>query len=401
MAERAEGFGRPELTPLWTEARRRFEQGTVTTLRLRQLTPAQQQALADLLGLPRLPGADPTVTLDHLDAALRPVGLDTRSVVEAIGGPITDRAAQRSADRADRAALWQWLESHPVVAAQPALQGWIAGVRNAGLVGGSPATTRDLLGRALAVLAALPADGQSLATFADHVCGDTHALDDGTRLSGLVLRALAALQGEPPPEYAEGRRRMWESVGVACDALSTTVLVAGLRPTDDGPLATTMRCWADAGQSVCVTLAQLRATTMMTVPTETVRVVENPSVIAAAVDRLGARCPPMACVNGWPTTAAVLLLRRLVAAGCPLAYHGDLDGEGIRIAAYIIAKTGAAPWRMSTVDYLAAVPPGGASVGRVTDAPWDPDLAPAMRTHGIAVFEERVLDRLLNDLAPA
>lgn len=52
----------------------------------------------------------------------------------------------------------------------------------------------------------------------------------------------------------------------------------------------------------------------------------------------------MVCVNGWPTTAAVQLLRRLVAAGCPLTYHGDLDGEGIRIAAYVIAKTGATPW---------------------------------------------------------
>lgn len=56
---------------------------------------------------------------------------------------------------------------------------------------------------------------------------------------------------------------------------------------------------------------------------------------------------------------------------------------------------------MSTVEHLAAVPPGGASVGRVTAAPWEPDLAPAMRAHGLAVSEERVLDLLLDDLARA
>lgn len=109
----------------------------------------------------------------------------------------------------------------------------------------------------------------------------------------------------------------------------------------------------------------------------------------------------LTCVNGWPSTAAILLLRRLRVAGCSLLDHGDLDREGIRLAAYIIAKTGATPWRMSTVDYLGAVPPGGSSAGRITDAPWDPDLAPAMGPHRLAVSEERVLDLLLDDLTRA
>ncbi|GAA1702016.1 DUF2399 domain-containing protein [Fodinicola feengrottensis] len=43
----------------------------------------------------------------------------------------------------------------------------------------------------------------------------------------------------------------------------------------------------------------------------------------------------------------------------------------------------------------------GPGVGRVTDAPWDPALADAMRELGTAVFGERVATALLDELAPA
>lgn len=41
-----------------------------------------------------------------------------------------------------------------------------------------------------------------------------------------------------------------------------------------------------------------------------------------------------------------------------LRYHGDFDGSGIRIAAYVCAKTGAVPWRMSHTDIDAGNRPG-------------------------------------------
>ena len=40
---------------------------------------------------------------------------------------------------------------------------------------------------------------------------------------------------------------------------------------------------------------------------------------------------------GWPNSAAVLLLQKLAAAGTWLYYHGDFDGEGLRIAAAVVA----------------------------------------------------------------
>jgi uncharacterized protein (TIGR02679 family) len=181
--------------------------------------------------------------------------------------------------------------------------------------------------------------------------------------------------------------------------LSTTVLVAGLRPPGDTPLATSLRAWSAAGQAAVVTLAQLRTFPVVALDAPVVFVVENPAVLAEALDRFGAACPPVVCVSGWPNTAAVTLLRQLAATGAVLRYHGDFDGDGLRIAAYVTSRTGARPWRMSTSDYLAAVTPAGPPVGRVTDAPWDPTLALALRARATAVPEERVTEVLLSDLA--
>ena len=55
---------------------------------------------------------------------------------------------------------------------------------------------------------------------------------------------------------------------------------------------------------------------------------------------------------------------------------------------------------MGTADYLASVGTGGPPVGRVSEAPWDSDLAVRMRQTGISVPEERVVGILLDDLAP-
>src|SRR3954468_24312171 len=98
-AEARRRFDRPELSPLWMEAHRRLAQGQVTRIGLRGLIPSQQRAVADLLGLQRLPGPDTTVALARLDSILAPLGLDLRTVVEAIHGPIPDLAADRLAQR--------------------------------------------------------------------------------------------------------------------------------------------------------------------------------------------------------------------------------------------------------------------------------------------------------------
>lgn len=379
------------LLPLWQAVHERLSSGKpVSTVRVGPLAEADREALADLLGLAKLPGEYVTVSMAKLAEA---VG-DVRATVTEVLGPLDDRASRRAQAAAERTALWRWLETHDVVTSQPALAEWAAQIRRSGVA------TRALLDSVLRVLRELPAGGVPLPTFADALLGDAHALDDGTRESGLILRALATVYGMDPPANAAERRALWEQAGIADDALSAVVLAAGLSLAGDDIAAVVLRACAESGHAAALTLAQLRATTFAGSPPD-VWIVENPSVLAVALGR--PECPPLVCVSGWPNSAAMLLLRGLAEAGSTLHYHGDFDGEGLRIAAHVMARTGAVPWRMSTGDYLTALSadPTGPPVGRVTDAPWDPGLAEALRTHGTAVAEERVTDSLLGDISLA
>jgi uncharacterized protein (TIGR02679 family) len=255
------------------------------------------------------------------------------------------------------------------------------------------------------VLDELPGQAEPLPVFAARVLrGQAHALDDGTSLSALVLRALATLYDTVPPQSAVERRALWTRAGVADDELSATVLVGGLRPAGDGLLARVATAGADAGQAASLTLAHVRYPgefILYKVPAPVVHVVENPSILALALRRFGTCCPPLVCTSGWPNSAAIQLLRMLADQGAALRYHGDFDGEGIRIAAYVLDKTPARPWRMTAADYRAAVArtPHGPQPGRITEAPWDLELAEAMAEHGAAVVEELVAEVLLQDLA--
>jgi uncharacterized protein (TIGR02679 family) len=389
-----------DLLPVWMAVHGRLSSGRpVSRVRVGPLDARQQGALADLLGLDRMPGPYPTVSLLRLDQALtEAVGLDIRQAVAELLGPIGDRAGDRERAQAARAELWSWLDHHPVVAAQPALARWAEEVRRSGLTGGgSVSDTRRMLGRVLAVIAELPAAGEPLPVLADRLLNDSHALDDDTRCANLVLRALAVLFDVPAPRGAQERRALWERAGVAADELSNVVLAAGLRPAGAGIASEVLRACADAGHAAVLSLAQLRSSDLATGLPGEVWVFENPSVLAIALARFGRACPPIVITAGWPNSAAIALLNLLGAAGVRLHYHGDFDGEGLRIAAAVAARTGAVPWRMNSADYLAAGPQGP-PVGRVTDVPWDADLAAKLAQVGASLYEERIAANLLDEV---
>ncbi|MFE7712506.1 TIGR02679 family protein [Streptomyces sp. NPDC057486] len=399
---------RPELHPLWQTAHGCLSSGRpVARIRLGPLDETQREALADLLGLDRLPDPRPSIALARLEEAVTELsGRTVREVVAELIGPLGDRAGERRRQEDDRAGLWTWLAGQDTIRAQPVLADWAASCRAAGLVGGSVERTRTLLTDALKVLAELPGQAEPLPVFAARVLnGHAHSLDDGTPLSTLVLRALATLNDTAPPQSAAERRALWTRAGVADDELSSTVVVGGLRPVGDGLPARVARLCTEAGQAASLTLAHVRNPGEFTLPAalapHVVHVVENPSILALALRRFGPDCPPLVCTSGWPNSAAIQLLRLLVDRGAALRYHGDFDGEGIRIAAYVLDKTRAHPWRMTAADYQAAVVrnPHGPHPGRLTEAPWDPELAEAMAEHGTAVVEELVAGVLLEDLA--
>lgn len=129
-----------------------------------------------------------------------------------------------------------------------------------------------------------------------------------------------------------------------------------------------------------------------------VYVCENPTVVAAAANRLGTHSAPLVCVEGQPRTAVRLLLNELNRAGIQLLYHGDFDWSGIQIANLVMERHGAASWRFDTESYL-RFRGAKALIGRPISAIWDADLSPTMESVRRALDEEQVLDELLIDLA--
>lgn len=398
-----ESLRRAEFEPLWRAVHERLSSGlAVRRVRVGPLDPAQREAVARLLGSRQLPGEHVSISLEQLDSALLELcGRDARGVVRELLGPLRDREQERLREQEERAALWEWLTRHPVVEAQPALREWAEQLRRGGLLTGSPAATGEMLDGALRVLHALPAFGASPREFANAVLGDPRALDQGTPLSGLVLRALSEVQDHPLPISSEQRRELLVRSGLGEDVLSTVVYAAGVRPSGGGLAGEILRACAESAHVAALTLAQVRDAERLSLGVGEVWVVQEPVVLALALRRFGRLCPPVVCTSGWPNSAVVLLLRRLSESGAVLHFRGSFDGAGVRIAAHLMAKTRARPWRMSAADYVEALDhdPSGGDVGRVTEAPWDAALAPALREHRTAVPQPRTAPALLDEAA--
>lgn len=381
-------LGRPALRPLVDELAHRLSDGQVPTTVT--IPDGCRDAVADLLGLERVPKSGRRLRIDRLLDALGLEDVDgLRLAVESVVGRLPQPATDRRAEHQRRADLWSWLatEAREVSLGGP-LDDWVAAQRARGVRGGVDRRRRELE-RALAVLHRLPADGIALASLAADDAGGPHRLDRGRSLAAAVLDGVAVATGRPKPANAEDTRLLWESVGVAPDPLSSTVTVLGL-PGDDSSLGV----WLDAArrlsEPVALTLANLRRWPQPALPAgQPAFVVENPSLLAEAAARRWDG-PPLVCSFGRPTVAVVTLLRQLGAAGAPLYQHADFDPAGLAITAWLQDRAGTIPWHMTAADYVAAVRPGEGTIGMVPPTPWDPDLSVAMATRGVALYEEEI-----------
>jgi uncharacterized protein (TIGR02679 family) len=403
-------WGDPELAMLWVVARRRLERnGCVLGGRpvmLRDPPLATRDRVAALLGELRRPTGDVPVSLARLDAALRAsrFGLGLLEVLEALDGrPVRDRRAERAAARDSLQAAHRELAAHPTLRDHPELAAWVDGLDARALFGPAPSPPPARL--ALDVLARFPADGVNRAELAHRVLGDAHALDDDAPLARLVLGGIANLLGTGAPGDASARRALWEAAGVISNPLTCHALVLNLPLAGNSRIARRLRESAGEGTAERLLLSQLRAEPLDATPLagRIVRVCENPVVTERAEAALGSTASPLICVEGWMNSAVARLLRAIHGAGAQLAYHGDFDWPGVRIAASIIGRFPARPWRFRAADYLAAVEaspnPLPSLEGSPSPTSWDPALTEAMARTGLVVEEEAVLADLLTDLA--
>ncbi len=403
-------LGGPLYRKLFAAARRRVEEAGegARSMTIAGLDASERTALADLLGLGSLPDGSVRLDVERLDATLREsaAGVPLRDVLEALAGPLRNRRSERLGERAERERMWSEAAAQLRAAGRVDLVEWLETLRASGVLARAARAVgcaqQELLEKAVRIALRLPAGGQLLPVFAASVAGDPHALDPGTPLGAVVLRAAAAIAGRRDvPSSAPERRRLWREVGIDCDSLSADVLVLGLRPAGEDRLARHLRESAAAGEPRRVTLRELSRAELALVRGSSVFVCENPAVVESAADQLGARCAPLVCVEGVPSTAAMVLLRQVAAAGARVRVHADFDWAGLRIAEQVIAETRGEPWRFGAADYaavFAASRAGPALTGQPTASRWDDALARAMQSTGIAVPEEQVLGELIADL---
>lgn len=402
-----EALGAPGLERLCERLRLRIERGQPLAggLQLPDVADEERDALQRLFGR-TFKGRSLRVDLDELALRLRAAKIsdDLASAIHGLyGGRIVDHHARV---RALEMAWHDVFASARATAGSPAIVDFIVELERSGLLRrlspqGPPQGER-LLRDACAVAGALPRERPTpLPVFASDVLRDSHALDIDRPVSAIALRYIAQSTGLCGWQGRDQRREAWASVGVLCDELSAPVLVLNLRLHDDGPIARILDLHADTGEPCRLSTRQLARKPPRWTGLDRVFVCENPAVLAAAADDLGPAAAPMICVEGQPSTPARLLLAQLTRAGSTLVYHGDFDWAGLSIANLIMREHGAAPWRMSCADYLAAAPTATlALAGEPVEASWDSELSSAMRHHNLVVHEEQVLSELLADLHP-
>jgi uncharacterized protein (TIGR02679 family) len=410
----------PEYARLLASARRSLER-TGGDLSGRVSVPgpddAERRAIIGITGVHQPAGTGRlTVALSELDTALRrATGLGLHAALDALGGPLRDRPGEAASLASARAGLAAAVRASPLHDSCAWYREWLAGLVRDGTLTrlarqGEPA----VLAHAVRVLehltsrdATVPTETVptetvpvALAELAAQVTGDTKALNHPATLSTLVLRALALRAGTGRPASAAERRDLWDLSSVVVDDLSSRVLVLGLSAHGQG-LGEWLTGAASYGTPFQVTLHQL-VTHPIEISHPRVFVCENPAVLRRACAELGSSCPPLVCTEGRPSTAFRRLARLAVAGGGELWYHGDFDWPGVSIAADVIARHGARPWRMTAADYRSAAAANGGHVplaGDQVPTPWDPVLAEAMCATGRAIYEETVADHLLADLA--
>jgi uncharacterized protein (TIGR02679 family) len=386
----------PDLTRIWQVLRERLEgrglraEGRVV---LSGLSREERHAVSALVGRP-VTRATLVLSLADVDATLAErsgIG-GLQAVLEHVTGhALDDRAARRAQRAAGREAPFTL--ARELVGDAPWVEAWLDGVRRSGVL----ARTADpaaAVRRAVATLARLPTS-IARTELAVAVGGGAHALDDGSTVAALVLRALAAQLGASPPVTTAERRGLWERFGVRVDLVSTTCLTLGLRGRGDSAVAVRMALAADAGDPVHLTAWDLRRVELRA--PDVVLVCENPRVLEAVAERRGG-CVAAVCTSGQPALVVLDVLQAL--AGARLRYHGDFDWPGIAIANRLVAELGVVPWRMGADRYLAALHgPRVPLLGTPVEPVWDRELGAAMRHHGVAVHEEAVLDDLLAAVA--
>ena len=261
---------------------------------------------------------------------------------------------------------------HPVARAQPALDEWVAAVRHTGIVGGSIERTRVL-------------DSSTPSGYSRGIAGNRRAIA-GVRRCGAARHARALRRHAP----------RWAGVAGAGRDLRVPRpprLPSGAGSCGTGPASRTTSCPRRCSPRGSARRGPRRGPGLAGVCRRghaaalTLPGAATSGAGQGAGSAVGGGEPERARDGAAPVRSAVstddLHVRLAEQRGNPAAarlrspgallYHGDFDGEGLRIAAYVVARTGPGPGGCAarTTSAGADGPPVGRSPRPVGHGPLD------------------------------
>lgn len=351
----------PDLAPLWAAIHDRLCSGqdpdAIAAVRVTGLSPAGIATLRSWLDTTtRRRSVRSAVTTSTtgvrvpLRELLTVLGLTTGQltalVEQAAGRRVVDRAAARRIATTLRQELWDYAAT-----ALPRLPGLVARLRTAGVTDDDAAAARRLIDALASATAQLPRSPTvSLAKLAHDCAGDPHYFDLDTTPGIRLVAAVAELAGRAEPDRPDLVRALLADHGVIADRLSATVLLHHVRATGDGPVDRRLQ---ESAVPVALTLLDLTHTPPTLAP-QTLTIVENPSVLEAAM--ACASPTALACTSGQLGSVDHALLQLAVDQGIHLRYSGDLDRAGLQIADYVARTYGAELVAMDEAVVLEAGP---------------------------------------------
>ena len=391
----------PELAPLWTAIHDRlcagYDPSSITRVHVPGLSLTGVAKLRSWLDTstrrrrgPSTVGTGPKGTSVPVRELLAVLGVDagqlTRLAESATGRLVVSRAAARRDAAQLRQDLWGYASEK-----LPGLPGLAARLRMAG-IGESDLPIRRLINALAEAVRRIPAEPPiSLAKLSHDCAGNPHFFDLDTVAGARLITAIAEITGQAEPTRPDLVRAFLLNVGVIADRLTATVLLYQVTAVGQGPIDRRLR---DSETPVALTLLDLTLQPP-TLATRILTVVENPSIIEAAMAS-GSHLP-LACTSGHLGSVDHALLQLAVDQGIQLRYAGDLDDSGLRIAEYVNQTYGAELVAMDAATVSAAGPAPSTVLLDPLPRPADSELAAALQISGHAVFQENdaVLDQLL------
>lgn len=399
------------------------------SVQLNKLTPAEQQALTDLLGKDYSKQKSATISYVQLQKVLvctKFHAVDWLEFLENYAGTeLYSNQEQKATLESNRQAFFQQMLARYD---HPRCKTWLTALAEKKashrtiytMYEEDEAKLDTLIKQVLEALRQLP-EAQAyvrLPVFAQKVTQNPHGFDLQSEAGRMLISALQFLaissaaniennQANVATLYsAEYATEILQQFGIVRDDILNFVTVSGLMAYRAGqPLA----MWRAALRDRAVLNLPLRELVKIdefSVGEQVVYIVENSGVFSALLDKdFPKQQPALICTHGQFRLAALQLLDRLVSSGALLYYSGDHDPEGLQMAQKLANRypDNLTLWRFTNSDYQ------GINIGaKLTEQrlqklqnirhPQLQELAAAIAASGKPGYQEELIEALYQDI---